>query len=126
MHASTNGHPFLMEDRSPLDLTEAEREKIYQEAWEYGGLRFRAAFRDGDIAVAGNPQFRQSLGQPAQSLLEIAVRPAFNIGDPQFPAFCGIRPGLRRRGKAGQQKNHAEGAKRKYARPPRCLCHTAS
>ena len=54
MHASTNGHPFLMEDRSPLDLTEAEREKIYQEAWEYGGLRFRAAFRDLLVSKEAN------------------------------------------------------------------------
>ncbi|WP_255568983.1 flavin-containing monooxygenase [Neoroseomonas alba] len=54
MHASTNGHPFLMEDRSALDVSDAEREKIYEDAWAYGGLRFRAAFRDLLTSKASN------------------------------------------------------------------------
>tara|TARA_R110002124_G_scaffold279572_1_gene452186 strand:+ start:16096 stop:17727 length:1632 start_codon:yes stop_codon:yes gene_type:complete len=42
----TNGHPFDIRDQSALDLDDTERRKIYEAAWETGGLRFRAAFRD--------------------------------------------------------------------------------
>ncbi|RVU38272.1 NAD(P)/FAD-dependent oxidoreductase [Hwanghaeella grinnelliae] len=54
MHASTNGHPFLFEDRDAADVTDAERQAIYEKAWEVGGLRFRAVFRDLLIDKAAN------------------------------------------------------------------------
>ncbi|MFZ6764325.1 flavin-containing monooxygenase [Pseudoroseomonas sp. WGS1072] len=43
---STNGHPFDIAEDSPLDLDEPARLARYEAAWERGGLRFRAAFRD--------------------------------------------------------------------------------
>jgi cation diffusion facilitator CzcD-associated flavoprotein CzcO len=43
---STNGHPFTMSPLSAIAVTDAERRAIYQKAWERGGLRFRAAFKD--------------------------------------------------------------------------------
>jgi cation diffusion facilitator CzcD-associated flavoprotein CzcO len=46
MHAAVNGHPFLLDERSALDVPPAQREAIYQKAWQTGGLRFRATFRD--------------------------------------------------------------------------------
>lgn len=46
MQASTNGHPFLLQDRSAHDVSPEEREAIYQAAWDHGGLKFRASFRD--------------------------------------------------------------------------------
>ena len=46
MHASTNGHPFLIADRSAHDVSPQEREAIYQAAWDQGGLKLRASFRD--------------------------------------------------------------------------------
>lgn len=54
MHASTNGHPFLFEERDVADVTDAERQAIYEKAWEVGGLRFRATFRDLLIDKAAN------------------------------------------------------------------------
>jgi len=42
----TNGHPFDIRDQSALDVDSTERRNIYDKAWETGGLRFRAAFRD--------------------------------------------------------------------------------
>ena len=45
-HASVNGHPWLIADRSALKTSPQERQAIYAAAWEEGGLRFRAAFRD--------------------------------------------------------------------------------
>ena len=43
---STNGHPWAIAAESALDVSEAERLARYESAWETGGLRFRAAFRD--------------------------------------------------------------------------------
>ncbi len=43
---STNGHPFDVGDKSPLDVPEEERQAMYEAAWEQGGLRFRATFND--------------------------------------------------------------------------------
>jgi cation diffusion facilitator CzcD-associated flavoprotein CzcO len=45
-HASVNGHPWLIADRSALETSPQERQAIYEAAWQEGGLRFRAAFRD--------------------------------------------------------------------------------
>jgi cation diffusion facilitator CzcD-associated flavoprotein CzcO len=45
-HLSANGHPWLVDDRSALELSPEERHAIYEAAWKAGGLRFRATFRD--------------------------------------------------------------------------------
>ena len=60
MHASVNGHPFLIPKRSALeDSAGGTPGAVREAAWEIGGLRFRAAFRDlvtnkaaNDTAVA--------------------------------------------------------------------------
>ncbi|MBV9521436.1 MAG: NAD(P)/FAD-dependent oxidoreductase [Alphaproteobacteria bacterium] len=54
MHATPNGHPFTIADRSAFDLTPLEREAVYEAAWEKGGLQFRAAFRDLLVDKAAN------------------------------------------------------------------------
>ena len=46
MHATTNGHPFTISDRSALAVTPEAREAIYEAAWAKGGLQFRGAFGD--------------------------------------------------------------------------------
>jgi len=44
--ASINGHPFDISEHSALDVPPEERLNRYEAAWERGGLRFRATFRD--------------------------------------------------------------------------------
>ena len=44
--SSVNGHPWFIEDRSALKTPPEERQALYENAWETGGLRFRAVFRD--------------------------------------------------------------------------------
>lgn len=44
--AGANGHPFSMSERPAKSVSDAERHDIYEKAWERGGLRFRASFRD--------------------------------------------------------------------------------
>lgn len=46
MHSTPNGHPWPVGERSALEVSDAEREAIYREAWEKGGLRIRSVFRD--------------------------------------------------------------------------------
>ena len=41
-----NGMAFRIEERRAVDTPPEEREKIYEAAWERGGLQFRAAFQD--------------------------------------------------------------------------------
>jgi cation diffusion facilitator CzcD-associated flavoprotein CzcO len=54
MQGTTNGHPFIIEDRSVWDVTPEERQALYEAAWEKGGLQFRATFRDLLIDKAAN------------------------------------------------------------------------
>ncbi|MEO8009107.1 MAG: NAD(P)/FAD-dependent oxidoreductase [Betaproteobacteria bacterium] len=46
MHSTLNGHPWPVSDRLALQTSPAERQALYEAAWETGGLRFRATFRD--------------------------------------------------------------------------------
>ncbi len=46
MRETTNGHPFRITDRSVFDVSDEEREAIFEAAWAEGGLQFRAGFRD--------------------------------------------------------------------------------
>ncbi|ODT97770.1 MAG: cyclohexanone monooxygenase [Pseudonocardia sp. SCN 72-86] len=44
--SSTNGHPFLISPTSALAVADDVRASTYEDAWEFGGLRFRAAYSD--------------------------------------------------------------------------------
>jgi cation diffusion facilitator CzcD-associated flavoprotein CzcO len=46
MHGTTNGHPFTIDRRRVFDVTDEERQRIYEAAWQKGGLQFRATFHD--------------------------------------------------------------------------------
>ena len=52
--STANGHAFRIADRNVADVTPAERQAIYEAAWETGGLQFRATFRDLMINQAAN------------------------------------------------------------------------
>ena len=54
MHATPNGHPFQIFDRSAFDVTPEEREALYEAAWEKGGLQFRGTFQDLLVDKAAN------------------------------------------------------------------------
>jgi cation diffusion facilitator CzcD-associated flavoprotein CzcO len=46
MRGTPNGHPFTIAERKVFDVTPAERQALYEAAWEKGGLQFRATFQD--------------------------------------------------------------------------------
>jgi cation diffusion facilitator CzcD-associated flavoprotein CzcO len=77
MRETTNGHPFRILDRSAHDVTPEEREAIFEAAWQRGGLRFRADFRDiltdkaaNDLASAF---LRAKIGQVVKEPAKAAV-----------------------------------------------------
>ena len=51
---STNGHPFDFATIGALEVSEEERLARYQAAWDRGGLRFRATFKDILSSPAAN------------------------------------------------------------------------
>ncbi|MEI8151998.1 MAG: NAD(P)/FAD-dependent oxidoreductase [Hyphomicrobiales bacterium] len=53
-HETLNGMGFKIEDRKAVETSAEEREKIYEAAWERGGLQFRATFQDMLIDKAAN------------------------------------------------------------------------
>ena len=46
MQSTLSGHPWFPSDRRTHETPADERERLYQEAWERGGLQFRATFQD--------------------------------------------------------------------------------
>ncbi|MGI4939783.1 MAG: flavin-containing monooxygenase [Janthinobacterium lividum] len=54
MRTTPNGHPFTVADRSVFDVSAEERQALYEAAWQEGGLRFRATFRDILVDKAAN------------------------------------------------------------------------
>jgi cation diffusion facilitator CzcD-associated flavoprotein CzcO len=46
MRSNINGHPYDIRKESALEVSEQERLRRYEAAWEKGGLEFRAAFSD--------------------------------------------------------------------------------
>ncbi|RRO14279.1 NAD(P)/FAD-dependent oxidoreductase [Saccharopolyspora rhizosphaerae] len=41
-----NGHPFHVSSRNAVDASPEQRREVYEQAWQRGGLRFRATFND--------------------------------------------------------------------------------
>jgi cation diffusion facilitator CzcD-associated flavoprotein CzcO len=52
--STPNGHPFVISERKVFDVPDEERLKIYEAAWEKGGLQFRAAFQDLMVSKEAN------------------------------------------------------------------------
>src|SRR5205085_4482986 len=54
VRSTPNGHPFRVAGRKAFDVSEAERQAIYDAAWEKGGLQFRGSFHDMLLDKAAN------------------------------------------------------------------------
>lgn len=53
-HETLNGMGFKIEDRKAVETSAEDREKIYEAAWDRGGLQFRASFQDMLMDKAAN------------------------------------------------------------------------
>jgi cation diffusion facilitator CzcD-associated flavoprotein CzcO len=70
MRESVNGFDFFVEDRSALEVSEEERQTIYEKAWERGGLRFRAAFKDILLDKAANDTAAEFIRAKIRSIVK--------------------------------------------------------
>jgi cation diffusion facilitator CzcD-associated flavoprotein CzcO len=90
MHSNTNGHPFTIAARKVSDVSAAEREALYEAAWEKGGLQFRATFHDLLIDKAANDTAATFLKKKIRSIVKDA-RTAALLADIDHP-YAGKRP----------------------------------
>jgi cation diffusion facilitator CzcD-associated flavoprotein CzcO len=65
-----NGMAFKIEQRLAVETSPAEREKIYEAAWERGGLQFRAAFQDMMIDKAANDTAADFIKRKIRSIVK--------------------------------------------------------
>ncbi len=90
MHATPNGHPFAICDRSAHDVTPEERQAIYQAGWDKGGLQFRAAFRDLLVDKAANDTAAEFIRQKIREVVKDPATAA-KLADIDHP-FATKRP----------------------------------
>ena len=67
--STSNGHPWDIAPESALELAEQERVARYEAAWEKGGLRFRAAFRDVLTSVEANETAAEFIRQKIRQVV---------------------------------------------------------
>ena len=69
-HETLNGMPFRIEERMALETPPAEREAIYEAAWERGGLQFRASFKDMMASKAANDTAAEFIKRKIRSIVK--------------------------------------------------------
>ncbi len=67
---STNGHPFVISEESALEVGPQRRDALYRQAWDRGGLRFRATFRDLLADEAANETASQFLRDRIREIVD--------------------------------------------------------
>lgn len=90
LHATPNGHPFYISETSALSLSEQERHAVYEKAWEKGGLRFRASFKDLLSSEEANKTAAEFIKQKIRSMVK-DPRKAQVLSDIDHP-FAAKRP----------------------------------
>jgi cation diffusion facilitator CzcD-associated flavoprotein CzcO len=90
MRETVNGFDFFIEDRSAHDVSEEERVALFEQAWERGGLRFRATFRDILTDKAANDTAAQFIRAKIRSIVKDPVTAA-KLSDIDHP-YAAKRP----------------------------------
>jgi cation diffusion facilitator CzcD-associated flavoprotein CzcO len=90
LHATPNGHPFYISETSALSLSDQERHAVYEKAWEKGGLRFRASFKDLLSSEEANKTAAEFIKQKIRSMVK-DPRKAQVLSDIDHP-FAAKRP----------------------------------
>ena len=90
MTTNHNGHPFHIERRRATETPEEERLRIYEQAWQKGGLQFRATFED---LLTSNEANQTAAEFIRQKILQIVKDPqkAEILADIDHP-FAAKRP----------------------------------
>ena len=70
MRSTPNGHPFRISERKVFDVSDAEREQIFEEAWGYGGLQFRGAFQDVLVNKSANDKAADFIKRKIRTIVQ--------------------------------------------------------
>ena len=65
-----NGMGFKVEDRKAVETPPEEREKIYEAAWQRGGLQFRATFEDMLVSKEANDTAADFIKRKIRSIVK--------------------------------------------------------
>ena len=90
MHATPNGHPFYISETLALSLSDEERREVYERAWEKGGLRFRASFKDLLSSESANQTAAEFIKQKIRAIVKDPSK-ASMLSDIDHP-FAAKRP----------------------------------
>ena len=69
-HETYNGMAFRVEDRKAVETSPEEREKIYEAAWQRGGLQFRAVFQDMLVSKEANDTAADFIKRKIRSIVK--------------------------------------------------------
>jgi cation diffusion facilitator CzcD-associated flavoprotein CzcO len=89
-HETYNGMGFKVEDRNAVETPPEEREKIYEAAWQRGGLQFRASFQDMLVSKEANDTAADFIKRKIRSIVRDA-RTAAILSDIDHP-YAAKRP----------------------------------
>src|SRR5882762_6678108 len=85
-----NGMAFRIEERLAVETAPEEREKIYEAAWERGGLQFRAAFQDMMVDKKANDTAADFIKRKIRSIVKDPMTAAI-LSDIDHP-YAAKRP----------------------------------
>jgi cation diffusion facilitator CzcD-associated flavoprotein CzcO len=89
-HQTLNGQAFRIQERSALATPAEERERLYEAAWERGGLQFRATFQDMMASKAANDTAADFVKRKIRSIVK-DPRTAALLSDIDHP-YAAKRP----------------------------------
>jgi cation diffusion facilitator CzcD-associated flavoprotein CzcO len=89
-HETYNGMAFKVEDRKAVETSPEEREKIYEAAWQRGGLQFRAVFQDMLVSKEANDTAADFIKRKIRSIVK-DPRTAAILSDIDHP-YAAKRP----------------------------------
>jgi cation diffusion facilitator CzcD-associated flavoprotein CzcO len=89
-HETYNGMGFRVSDRKAVETAPEEREKLYEEAWERGGLQFRATFQDMLFSKEANDTAADFIKRKIRSIVK-DPRTAAILSDIDHP-YAAKRP----------------------------------
>lgn len=69
-HQTYNGMAFKVSEQKAVETPPDEREKIYEAAWERGGLQFRASFQDMLVSAEANGSAADFIKRKIRSIVQ--------------------------------------------------------
>jgi cation diffusion facilitator CzcD-associated flavoprotein CzcO len=90
MRETINGFDFFISETSVFDVSDEERLALFEKAWEHGGLRFRATFKDIMMNKTANDTAAEFIRAKIRSIVKDPVTAA-KLSDIDHP-YAAKRP----------------------------------